>query len=381
MIYFDNSATTPIAPEVLETYVTVSKKFFGNPSSLNKLGLEAAEVLKVSRQQLKDLLNLKTKEIIFTSGGSEGDNLVIKGVALARKISGNHIIVSSIEHAAVLEAVKQLEKYGFEITYLKPNKLGQIDPKKLAEAIRPNTTLISIMAVNNETGAIQPISEIAEILQDHPQIVFHVDAVQAVGKNLEKLYSNPRIDFATFSGHKFQGPRGVGFIIYNPDRHLEPLINGGGQEKNLRSGTENTPAIAAMVKAFRISLEGSIENHKKYQKMKNILLDFLKDDPDFCLVSKDSSIYTPSIISFAVLGIKGETAVHYLEKKNIYISTTSACSSQNNKPSHVLASMNLPDEVLKGALRVSLGSQNMLSEMQSFINALKQMKEDIKVIN
>jgi cysteine desulfurase len=381
MIYFDNSATTPVDSEVLKTYTTVAENFIGNPSSLHHLGQESAELLEVSRQQLKKLMNLNEREIIFTSGGTEGDNLAIKGVAFARKISGRHIIVSAIEHDAVLKAAKELESAGFEVTYLKPNNEGIIGPDKLKEAIRPDTILVSIMAVNNETGAIQPLNELAEVLNNCPQIVFHVDAVQAVGKELELLYSDDRIDLLTFSAHKFHGPRGVGFLVCKPNRHLVPLLNGGGQENNIRSGTENTPAIASMVKAFRISLAGEKKNQVKYRKMKQNLVNFLSNDSNFYLISKEDDRFTPSIISFAIVGVKGETAVHYLESQRIYISTTSACSSKDQMPSHVLTAMNLPQDIIKGALRVSLGSQNTESEMDDFINTLKKMKKEIKVIN
>lgn len=379
MIYFDNGATTPIDPRVLDTFVKVSQNYPGNPSSLHQLGRKATEVLELSRQQIKDILNLKNREVLFTSGGSEGDNLIIKGVAHNRKLSGHHIIVSAIEHAAVLNAAKQLEKEGFEVTYLSPDKNGQIRPETLSNAIRNDTILVSIMAVNNETGAIQPLNELSDILQKYPQIVFHVDAVQAVGKQLESIYLNDRIDFLSFSGHKFRGPKGIGFVIYHPNRHFDPLIAGGGQENGLRGGTENIPAIAAMAKALRLSFDNINQCQKKYIEMKNILLNFLDKDPDFYVISKNSKIYTPSIISFALIGVKGETVIHYLEAQETFISTTSACSSNRNQPSHVLMAMKEPDEVIKGELRVSLGPQNDISEMKNFVNQLEKMKDKLKV--
>ena len=235
------------------------------------------------------------------------------------------------------------------------------------------------MAVNNETGAIQPLDELSDILQKYPQIVFHVDAVQAIGKQLESIYLNDRIDFLSFSGHKFRGPRGVGFVIYHPNRHFDPLIAGGGQENGLRGGTENIPAIAAMAKALRLSFDNINQCQKKYIEMKNILLNFLDKDPDFYVISKNSKIYTPSIISFALIGVKGETVIHYLEAQGTFISTTSACASNRNQPSHVLMAMKEPDEVIKGELRVSLGPQNDISEMKNFVNQLEKMKDKLKV--
>ncbi|MDE6947952.1 MAG: cysteine desulfurase, partial [Limosilactobacillus sp.] len=255
MIYFDNSATTKILPDVLSTYETVSQKIWGNPSSLHNFGENAWNLQEQARQQIAKLFGVKPSEIIFTSGGSEGDNWVIKGTAMAKHSFGKHIITTSVEHAAVKNALEQLKDFGFEVTYLPVDKEGRINPADVKAAIRPDTILVSIMAVNNEIGTIQPIKEVGEILKDYPNIHFMVDAVQAIGKGLDDQVFSDRVDFATFSGHKFHAPRGTGFVYVKSGRKLEPLIAGGGQERTLRNGTENTPGNVAMAKAIRLVKE------------------------------------------------------------------------------------------------------------------------------
>ena len=253
-MYFDNSATTKIDPQVLQTYRTVCEKVWGNPSSLHNLGEHAFNLLEQARKQVADLIGRKQDEIFFTSGGTESDNWAIKGTAIEKHIYGKHLITSSVEHPAVINTMRQLEKLGFEVTYLPVDKEGRVSGEDLRKSIRKDTILVSIMAVNNEVGSIQPIDEIAEVLKDYPKIHFHVDAVQAVGKGLGKMLKNERIDLMSFSGHKFHAPRGVGFMYKKEGRMIAPLLTGGGQEKNLRSGTENLPAIAAMAKALRLEI-------------------------------------------------------------------------------------------------------------------------------
>ena len=252
MIYFDNSATTIPYPEVLRTYQEVATKIYGNPSSLHNLGTKASRILEASRKQIADLLGVKNTEIIFTSGGTEGDNWVLKGVAFEKERYGKHIIVSDIEHPAVKESAKWLAEHGFEVSYAPVNDKGFVDVDKLAELLRPDTTLVSIMAVNNEIGSIQPIHAISELLADKPGISFHVDAVQAIGKIPVNEYLTERVDFASFSGHKFHSVRGVGFIYKKEGKKLNPLLAGGGQEGDLRSTTENVAGIAATAKALRL---------------------------------------------------------------------------------------------------------------------------------
>ena len=252
MIYFDNSATTKVDNDVLNTYQKVSENYWGNPSSLHNFGEKSFNLLQQSRKQIADILGVAPAEIYFTSGGTEGDNWVIKGTAMAKREFGKHIITTQIEHAAVKNSAAALEDLGFNVTYLPVDEEGRVSAKDLEAAIRPDTILVSIMAVNNEVGSIQPLAEIAEVLKKYPKIHFHVDAVQGMAKGIHDFIFNDRVDFITFSGHKFHAPRGIGFIYGKNGRKINPLMDGGGQERGQRSGTENLPAIVGMAKAVRI---------------------------------------------------------------------------------------------------------------------------------
>ncbi|MCZ1224139.1 cysteine desulfurase, partial [Enterococcus faecium] len=255
MIYFDNSATTPIFPQSLDAYVKTSQRIIGNPSSLHDLGNQANRLLQQARKQIADLIHVEPEEIYFTSGGTEGDNWVLKGTMIEKREYGNHMIISGVEHPAVSETAEQLKELGIEVSIAPVDKRGFVRVDELKELIRKETVLVSVMAVNNEVGSIQPIQEISDLLDDFPKIHFHVDAVQAIGKVPFSQWLTERVDFATFSAHKFHGPRGTGFIYWKKGRRLAPLLTGGGQERNQRSGTENVPGIVAMVKALRLSLE------------------------------------------------------------------------------------------------------------------------------
>ncbi|MBA1434983.1 cysteine desulfurase family protein [Bombilactobacillus bombi] len=381
MIYFDNSATTLIEPTVLKTYQKVSQDFFGNPSSLHHLGDQAQQILNSARQQIAQIINCQTDEIYFTSGGSEGDNWVIKGTALEKRQFGNHIITTNVEHPAVSNAVHQLEKLGFEVTYVPVDKSGHINPQDVQAAIRPETILVSIMAVNNEVGAIQPIKSVAKILQDYPNIHFHVDAVQTVGKDLAAQIQDPRIDFMTFSGHKFHGPRGVGFIYAKNGRRIAPLINGGGQEDNRRSGTENTPAIVAMARALRLATQDQVAQAKLQNHLRQMLYQHLQNLDNAVVFSQLDTSFAPHILCFALRGVRGETIVHAFEQEDIYISTTSACSSRKGVEPITLAAMHVPDQLATSAVRVSLDANNTISEMQQFIKALDKIYQHFQVLN
>ena len=277
MIYFDNSATTKPYPEVLETYMQVSAKIIGNPSSLHRLGDQSTRILEASRQQIADLIGKKSEEVFFTSGGTEGDNWVIKGVAFEKAQFGKHIIVSDIEHPAVKESALWLKTQGFEVDFAPVDEQGFVDLKVLKSLIRPDTTLISIMAVNNEIGSVQPIQAISELLADKPTISFHVDAVQALAKIPTEKYLTDRVDFATFSSHKFHGVRGVGFIYIKSGKKITPLLTGGGQERDYRSTTENVAGIAATAKALRLAMERLELFSNKTSQMKEVIRQALLD--------------------------------------------------------------------------------------------------------
>lgn len=375
MIYFDNSATTKIYPESLESYMKVSQNYFGNPSSLHELGEVASKLLQQSRAQIATTLNVKPNEIYFTSGGSEGDNWVIKGTALEKSFYGKHLITTKIEHPAVTNTMKQLEKEGFEVTYLNVDEQGQIKLDELKKALRKDTILLSIIAVNNETGVVQPIREIGELLKDYPTVHFHIDAVQSNHIELA-LGRESRVDMAVFSAHKFHGPRGVGFVYIKEGKNLTPLIHGGGQESSARSSTENLPAIAAMAKSFRLHHEKA--KTADLRALTDLLRNKLKTYSDVTIFSpKDAS---PHILCFGIKHVRGEVTVHAFEKHQIYISTTSACSSKNTNDSSTLLAMKIPHHIAETAVRVSLSELNTQEEMESFITALEAIYKEFEII-
>lgn len=381
MIYFDNSATTRMNPQALETYETVCGKVWGNPSSLHNLGEHAFNLLEQARRQVAGLIGRKPGEIFFTSGGTEGDNWAIKGTAIEKHIYGRHLITSSVEHPAVINTMRQLEKLGFEVTYLPVDEKGRVSPDDLRKAVRKDTILVSIMAVNNEVGTVQPIDAIAEVLKDYPKIHFHVDAVQAVGKGVGKMLGNDRIDLMSFSGHKFHAPRGIGFMYRKEGRKIAPLMTGGGQEGNMRSGTENLPAIAAMAKALRLVVEDEDEHARHQQMIKERIYDHIAGFDKAVVFSGRDEGFAPHILCFAIKGVRGETVVHAFEDKGIYISTTSACSSKKHTVSSTLQSMAVDDAIATSAVRVSLDENNTLEEADEFNQVFDELYEKFQMIN
>jgi cysteine desulfurase len=374
MIYFDNAATTQTQPEVIKTYTEVATKIWGNPSSLHNLGTQATRILEASRRQIAELLGKESKEIFFTSGGTEGDNWVIKGVAFEKAHLGKHIIVSAIEHPAVKESALWLKTQGFEVDLAPVNTQGFVDVSALETLIRPDTTLVSVMAVNNEIGAIQPIQEISQLLADKPTISFHVDAVQAIGKVPTEQYLTDRVDFASFSGHKFHSVRGVGFVYIKAGKKIAPLLTGGGQESDKRSTTENVAGIAATAKALRLTLDKdkATDSQKQLAAMKQILVDELSKYQDVTVFSGMEN-FVPSILTFGIKNIRGEVIVHAFEDHQIYISTTSACSSKAGKPAGTLIAMGVPQKLAQTAVRVSLDGDNDMGQIEQFLTIFKQI--------
>ena len=370
MIYFDNSATTKPYPEALETYMQVASKIVGNPSSLHRLGDQATRILDASRQQIADLIGKKSDEIFFTSGGTEGDNWVIKGVAFEKAQFGKHIIVSAIEHPAVKESALWLKSQGFEVDIAPVDEKGFLDVKALTSLIRPDTILVSIMAVNNEIGSIQPIEAISKLLADKPTISFHVDAVQALAKIPTEKYLTDRVDFATFSSHKFHGVRGVGFVYIKSGKRIMPLLTGGGQEGDSRSTTENVAGIAATAKALRLSMEKLDIFASKTGQMKAVIRQALLDYPDIFVFS-DEEDFAHHILTFGIKGIRGEVIVHAFEDYDIFISTTSACSSKAGKPAGTLIAMGVDKDKAQSAVRLSLDLENDMSQVEQFLTKLK----------
>ncbi|MBC2009259.1 cysteine desulfurase [Listeria welshimeri] len=377
MIYFDNSATTKPNDAVLETYTKVASNYFANPSSLHRFGAKSKELLDASRKQIATMLGVLSEEIIFTSGGSEGNNLAIKGLAYSYKNRGNHIITSRIEHPSVRMVMEELESNGFRVTYLQVNKNGVIDLEELKAALTKETILISIMGVNNEVGSIQPLQEIGETIANREHTFFHVDFVQGIGKVPLEI-GQMAIDLLTFSGHKFHALRGTGVLFKKKKVHLHPEILGGGQEMGYRSGTENLAGGVALAKALRLALENE-QNTSELIEIRDYLLSEIAYMPDMTVHTK-KSVAAPHIICFSAKGHRGEVLVHALEKEDIYISTTSACSSKQKLASSTLKAMGVTDEEATGAVRVSLSYENRLSEAKIFIQKLQEIIENLNKV-
>lgn len=373
MIYFDNAATTKIYDDALTSYVQVSQKFFGNPSSLHQLGVDAYQVLTKARAQVASLLSVQPEEIFFTSGGTESNNWAIKGTALEKSVFGKHIITTKIEHPSVIQTCKQLERLGFEVTYLDVDSKGIVSIDQLKESLRKDTILVSVMAVNNEVGAVQPIAEIAKVLEEYPSIHFHVDCVQAV-ERASQLLSIGRIDLLSLSAHKFHGPRGVGIMYKKFGRKIQALLTGGGQEKGERSTTENLPGIVATTKALRMALEEeSVTGELRSQLWKE-----LATKPEIRIFSPEDG--ASHVLCFAIKGVRGEVVVHAFENHGIYISTTSACSSKKADSSSTLYAMDVPTEWATGAVRVSFSNDNTKEEVEQFIKVQHQLMKQFSFL-
>lgn len=382
MIYFDNSATTKIHPQVLDTYMKVSQRFVGNPSSLHRLGEQSAVLLNKSRQQISEQLGCQSDEIYFTSGGTEGNNWVLKGTALTKRPFGHHLILSTIEHPSVSETAMQLQELGFSISWLPVTKEGIIDVDVLESLITPETILVSTVVVNSEVGTIQPIREISHILEKYPNIHYHVDAVQGIGKIPTSHWLTPRVDFATCSAHKFHGPRGTGFIYWKKGAKLGTLLTGGGQENNRRSGTENTPAIVSSAKALRLLFEDAMLKQENMHRLKQAIVSGLMTYENVQVFSpQGEGKSAPHILCFGIKGVRGEVLVHALEEKEIYISTTSACSSRKKITSSTLHGMGVPGPIAETAVRISLDSQNTMTEVEQFLIVFKMIYQRFSKIN
>jgi cysteine desulfurase len=379
MIYLDNSATTKPFPEVVDSFVTVATKYFGNPSSLHELGMKAERLLTQAREQIAAALQVKPNEIIFTSGGTEANNLAIKGAALQYRHRGNHIITTAIEHPSVSEPCHQLGQLGFEVTYLPVNEKGVVTVEQVKKALRDDTILVSIMHVNNEVGAIQPVEEIGALLARYPKTIFHVDHVQGISKvplDMKKAH----IDLCTMSAHKFHGLRGAGILYVRQGIQLSPLLAGGGQEMQLRSGTENVPAIVAMAKALRMSLEKYDKQIDYLREVKQAWLNELKAIPEV-QINTPVEHSAPHIINFSLkYGMKPEVFVHELAKSDIFVSTTSACSSKKKAPSKTLLAMGVGDERAESGIRISLSFENTLEEIPAAIAVMKKAIEKLREV-
>ncbi|MGL5347709.1 MAG: cysteine desulfurase family protein [Peptostreptococcaceae bacterium] len=377
-IYLDNSATTKPYNEVIEKMVYALSTDYANPSSLHRKGIEVEKNIKAIRQNIARTIGAKDKEIFFTSGGTESNNAIIRGVVALNKRRKNHIISTNIEHPSVLNTLKDLEEEGCEVTYLKVNKDGKIDLEELKQSIKPTTCLITIMHVNNEVGSIQPIQEIGKYLKTlKDKVYLHVDAVQSYSK-INFRPSRYNIDFMSVSAHKLHGPKGIGFMYVKENNRFKPLLTGGGQEVGARSGTENTPGIYGLGEAVSIinkDLDGKIN---KISNLKNMLKDEIVENiDDIKINSQDDGVC--HILNISFRGIKGEVLLHYLEQKQVYISTGSACSSKK-KGSHVLNAMGLTPDEIEGAIRFSLSDLTTEEEILEAVKIVKESVDDLRMI-
>ncbi len=375
-IYFDNAATTKLDDEVFNEMLPYLKDNYGNASSIYKLGRESRKVVEESREKIARILNCKPNEIYFTAGGSESDNTAIKGIAKANTKKGNHIITSKIEHPAVLETCRQLEKEGFEVSYISVNEKGIIDLEELKKEIRPSTILISIMFANNEIGTIQPIEEIGKIAKEN-NIYFHTDAVQAIG-NIRIDVQKLNIDSLSLSGHKFYGPKGIGALYVKSGVQFEKLISGGHQERNKRAGTENVAGIVGIGKAMDLAYQNLDEHNKQIKELRDYYVEQVKERIPYIKINGDMDNRLPGNSNISFRFIEGEGLLLNLDLKGICASSGSACTSGSLDPSHVLLAIGLPHEIAHGSLRISIGKYNTKEEVDYLIDNLVEIVNKLR---
>ena len=378
MIYFDNSATTKPFPEVIDSFVKVSADYFANPSSLHAFGGQAEKLLSQARTQAAKLLSVKSNELIFTSGGTEGNNLAVKGSALFYKNRGKHVITTEIEHPSVKEPFKQLEAIGFDVTCIPVDSNGRVNVTDIGQAIRHDTILVSVMHVNNEAGTIQPIKEIGELLNNYPQILFHVDHVQGMGKVPIQL-NQWHVDLCTISAHKIHGLKGTGILYIREGVQLEPLFSGGNQEGKRRSGTENVAGAVSMAKALRLIMEKHEDKSEHLSMVSKVLRTGL-EKIEGIVVNTPKTNAAPHILNISLPGMKSEVVVHALEEKDIYVSTTSACSSKQKTVSSTLTAMGVSDRIASSAIRLSLTYDNTIEEAEKVIKAVQETVEALRKV-
>ena len=373
IIYLDNAATTVVNNEVLETYNKAKELYFANPSSIHIPGQEASRMLEKARAQILDVVGAKDKELIFTSGATEANNLAIKGYCLKYQNRGKHIIVSQTEHPSVLECAKQLEEqFGFSVTYLSVEPNGMVSVETLEKAIRKDTILVSIMAVNNEIGTINPIHEIHNLLSRYPLIALHVDATQGFGK-IRLPYND--MDMFTFSGHKIHGLNSSGALVKNKKIDLLPLLSGGGQEGGLRSGTNDVALAISFAKATRLSFEKIEENYRKICAIAQYLVNYVSANPDLYELNNGDN---PYIVNFSSLTKKASVIVEALSMKGICVSSTSACHAKDEPISYVVLALGKSEKIAHNTIRVSLSYNNTLDDIKTLIAELDKIVKEIK---
>ncbi|KLU40268.1 MAG: cysteine desulfurase NifS [Limnochordia bacterium] len=377
-IYLDYAATTPVLPEVLEAMVPYFSGEFGNASGVYSWSRTARQALDQARDQVAKVLGAQPEEIVFTGGGSESDNLAIKGAAWAYRDRGRHIITSAIEHHAVLEACHWLEGQGFEVTYLPVNGEGLVDPQSVKEALRPDTILVTIMHANNEVGTIQPIAEIGEIVRD-TKAVFHTDAVQTAGV-LDINVDHLNVDLLTLSGHKLYGPKGVGALYVRKGTRLVPMIHGGGHERRRRAGTENVPGIVGLARALEITHSERESENARLQALRDKLISGLSAIP-YTRVNGSLAQRLPNNVNVCFEFIEGESLLLTLDMRGVAASSGSACTSGSLEPSHVLLAMGLPHEIAHGSLRLTLGRGTTEADVDYVLGEIPQIVERLRAMS
>ena len=379
-IYLDHAATTPMDPNVFEAMLPYFKDFFGNPSSIHSYGQETRKALEEARATVaREIGANDPREIIFTGSGSESDNLALRGVAAAYRNRGNHIITSAIEHHAVYDTCKSLEKEGFEVTYVPVDSAGIVNPDDLVSALTDRTILVSIMHANNEVGTIQPIAAIGRLLRER-KVIFHTDAVQTVG-TIPVNVSELSVDLLSMAAHKFYGPKGVGALYARKGIKLEPLIYGGGQERNRRAGTENIAGIIGMAKALTLANAGLAENQKRITVLRDYLIDNVLSRFDHVRLNGDRTGRLPGNANFSFEYIEGESLLLNLDLKGIAASSGSACTSGSLEPSHVLLAMGICHEIAHGSLRLTLGKSTTREEIDYLLEVLPEIVAKLRAMS
>lgn len=372
-VYLDNSATTRCFDEVADYVAKIMMLDYGNPSSMHLKGVEAERYIRYAKDTLSRILKVNEKEIVFTSGGTESDNLALIGTAMAYVRRGKHLITTKIEHPAILQTMQYLEGQGFEVTYLDVDEVGQVRIEDLQRALRPDTILVSVMHTNNEIGSLMPLQEIGEVVKSyHPNIVFHVDGVQGFGKAVihpKKL----KIDLLSVSAHKIHGPKGVGFLYINEKVRVLPILFGGGQQKGMRSGTENVPGIAGMAMAADKMYANLEEDCNRMRHLKQLFIDGISDIPEVYVNGKTDEDSAPHIVSVSVAGVRSEVLLHALEEKGIYVSAGSACASNKPQTSATLLAIGVKKYLLDATIRFSFSVFTNEEEISYTVKALHEL--------
>ena len=378
-IYLDNAATTTMDDTVFEEMIPYLKDNYGNPSSAYKIGRDNKEIIENARKEVAEMLNANPSEIYFTSGGSEADNMALKGIALGNIDKGKHIITSKIEHPAVLDTCKELEREGFEISYIGVDEKGIVDLTELEDKIRKDTILISIMLANNEIGTIQPIKKISEIAKKN-DIIFHTDSVQAVG-NIRIDVKEMNIDSLSLSAHKFYGPKGIGVLYLREEIKFRKYLNGGHQERNRRAGTENVAGIVGLAKAMSLSYKNLEENNKREIELREYFINEIKKNIEKIKINGDLENRLPGNINVSFKFVEADNILHELDKRGIYISTGSACTAGSIESSHVLKAIGVSDAMAHATIRISIGKDNTKEEIDYAIKCIVEIVNNLRKLS